>query len=59
MQLMTHQKTAKFLKYLSYVLNCLDIPHLSIQLKMIPDLVKAYNEENQAICIVTNVCTIL
>ena len=35
-----------------------DIPHLSIQLKMIPDLVKAYNEENQPICIVTNVCTI-
>ena len=36
----------------------LDIPHLSIQLKMIPDLVKAYNEENQPICRATNVCTI-
>ena len=36
----------------------LDIPHLSIQLKMIPDLVTAYNEENQPICRVTNVCTI-
>ena len=38
----------------------LDIPHLSIEFKMIPDLVtiKAYNEENQPICRVTNVRTI-
>ena len=36
----------------------IDIPHLAIQLKMIPDLIKAYNEKHLPIHTVTNVRTL-
>jgi hypothetical protein len=35
-----------------------DIPHLKMELQMLPDLVKTYNDSNHKICTVTNVRTI-
>ena len=45
-------------KELALYAKDVDIPHLKMELQMLPDLVKAYNEANHKICTVTNVRTV-
>ena len=45
-------------KELALYAKDVDIPHLKIELQMLPDLVKTYNESNHKVCTVTNVRTI-
>ena len=51
----TLQETSNISQILTLYSTCIDIPRLTIQLKMIPDLIKAYNEKHPPIATVTNV----
>ena len=54
----TVQETSNISQILTLYSTCIDIPRLTIQLKMIPDLIKAYNEKHPPIATVTNVRTL-
>ena len=57
-QLRLHYPIALTLQELALYAKDVDTPHLKMELQMLPDLVKTYNETNYKICTVTIVRTV-